>query len=126
MDPQQELFTAIRTLLCSIHGNVYDGALPMECPYPFDYIAESYQSDTANKSAIFGTVTQTIHVWHNDPSKRGTLSKRMLEIKQVAQNLERTANFRWQLVSTNQRILPDNTTKKPLLHGVLELGFRFS
>ena len=34
--------------------------------------------------------------------------------------------FAWDVRNMNQRILPDNTTKIPLLHGLLELEFKFS
>ncbi len=44
--------------------NVYDGFLPPEStPYPFVYLGDAYQVDDANKSAIFGMVSLTVHVW---------------------------------------------------------------
>lgn len=129
IDPQQELFTALRQILIDLHGenSVYDGALPPEgAEYPFDYISESIQIDKANKSAVFGKVTQTIHVWHSDTSKRGSVSKRLLKIKEKARKLSHTENFAWNLNEVNQHIMADKTTKTPLLHGVLELTYHFS
>lgn len=128
MDPQQELFTAIRQMLVELFGeeNVYDTFLPPEgTPYPFVYLAESRLADEPNKSAIFGKVFQTVHFWHNDPKKRGTLSNMMLRTKQAVQSLARTNNFALIYLSADQRILADNTTKQPLLHGVINFEFKF-
>ena len=106
MDPQQELF-------------------PDGTPYPFVYLGDSSMVDAPNKSAVFGTVTQTIHVWHDDPMERGTVSAMLLSIKSAARKLENTENFVWNMSGMNQRIIPDNTTGRPLLHGVIDLQFHF-
>lgn len=128
MDPQQELYAAILLSLKKLYGNdVYDGFLPPEgTPYPFVYIGDFRQSDKETKGAIIGTVYPIIHVWHNNPHQRGTVSSMMLQIKTELRKIEKTANFSWMIKNVEQRILPDNTTKTPLLHGVLELEIMFS
>ena len=127
MDPQQELFTELLLKTKELGYDVYDTFLPPEdTPYPFVYLADSQQTDDANKTAVFGNVYQTIHVWHNNPRQRGTVSKMLLDIKKVCYRLEHTENFAWMIQNINQRILPDNTTKTPLLHGLLEVEFKFS
>ena len=127
MDPQQELFTAMLMAIRAESYDVYDGALPPAgVPYPFVYLADSQLLDETNKTAVFGRVTQTVHVYSNDVRKRGTLSAMLLNIKTLARNIERTNGFTWILRDVNQHILPDNTTSEPLLHGVLELTFQFS
>ena len=50
----------------------------------------------------------------------------LLKIKEICTRLEKTGNFDWILTSINTRILPDTTTKQPLLHGVIEAVFKFS
>lgn len=126
VDPQQELFSKLLIQLKDKGYDVYDGFLPPEgTPYPFVYMADSTQTDTANKTALFGSVYQTVHVWHNNPMQRGLVSAMLLEAKTICRKLNKTANFNWSLRSVNQRILPDNTAKQPLLHGVLELYFDF-
>ena len=127
MDPQQELFSKIKIELENKGYDVYDGALPDEnTPYPFIYLGDMQQIDDANKSAVFGNVYPTIHVWHNKYKQRGTVSSILLDIKQVCRMIEKTNNFEWLIVNVNQRIISDTTTKTPLLHGVLELEFKFS
>lgn len=127
MDPQQELFTELLMQLKNLGYDVYDTFLPPEdTPYPFLYLADSQQTDNRNKTAVFGNVYQTIHVWHNNLKQRGTVSKMLLDVKKVCYRLEHTANFAWNVRNVDQWIRPDNTTKTPLLHGLLEVEFSFS
>lgn len=127
MDPQQELFTELLMQLKNLGYDVYDTFLPpKDTPYPFLYLADSQQTDNRNKTAVFGNVYQTIHVWHNNPKQRGTVSKMLLDVKKVCYQLEHTASFAWMIRNVDQRILSDNTTKTPLLHGLLEVEFSFS
>ncbi|MFQ7287640.1 MAG: hypothetical protein ACLRPV_01285 [Lacrimispora saccharolytica] len=127
MDPQQELFSELLLKMKELGYDVYDTFLPPKgTPYPFIYLADSQQTDTPNKTAVFGNVSQTIHIWHNNPRQRGTVSKMLLDIKKICYKLEHTENFAWMVRDVNQRILSDNTTKTPLLHGLLEVEFKFS
>lgn len=127
MDPQQELFAELITKLKEIGYGVYDGVLPPEDTlYPFIYLADSQQIDDTNKTAVFGNVYQTIHVWHNDPKQRGTVSAILLAVKDVCRKVRHTKNFSWYVTNIDQRILADDTTKQPLMHGVLDVNFRFS
>lgn len=126
-DPQQELFTRLLLELKAKGHDVYDGVMPPEgTPYPFIYLGDCNQTDIMNKTAVFGNVFQTIHVWSNTPRNRGTVSRILLDIKNVCRMLEHTENFAWDLRNASQRIIPDNTTKTPLLHGILEVEFKFS
>ena len=126
-DPQQELFTQIKVDIEALKYAVYDGFLPPEnTPYPFVYLGDNQQTDEANKSAVFGNVHQVIHIWHNNPKQRGTVSEMMLNIKKVCRNIRHTAHHSWDIRGMTSRIIPDNTTKSPLLHGVLEVDFYFS
>lgn len=127
MDPQQELFTKLLLDIRAKGYDVYDGYLPPEnTPYPFVYLADSQLIDDANKSAVFGNVHQTMHVYSNTPRNRGTVSAILLSMKSVCRKIEHTTNFEWHVKNINQRILPDTTTKEPLLHGILEVEFKFS
>lgn len=126
MDPQQELFTYLRLAIEDAGYRVEDSALPPDgTPYPFVYLAGSTQTDREHKGAASGTVSQTIHVWSSNPRNRGTVSSILLAIKTICRRLSHTDNFTWALSNVTQNILPDNTTAEPLLHGVLDVDFRF-
>ena len=127
MDPQQELFIELLSRIKELGYDVYDGALPPDnTPYPFVYLGDNQLvDDNGNKSAIWGNVFQTIHVWSNKPYERGNLSSMLLAIKQVCRKAQKTTHFNWSVRNINQQILPDNTTKQPLLHGVLNVEFAF-
>lgn len=126
-DPQQELFTALKLSLEAKGYDVYDEGLPPEdTPYPFIYLGDFRQSDVMYKNAITGKVYPTIHVWHNNTRQRGTVSQMMLDVKEVICKTTKTPHFEWFVQSLESRIIPDNTTKTPLLHGIVEAGLNFS
>lgn len=127
MDPQQELFTRLKLDLEAKGYRVYDGALPpKDTPYPFVYLADSQLIDEENKTAVFGSVNQRIHVWHSDFKQRGTVSQMLLDIKTVCRQINKTNNFAWSVRGINQQILADSTTNRPLLHGVLDVELIFN
>ena len=124
MDIQQAVFTQLKVDIESLGYDVYDGELPpKDTPYPFVYLGNSNQSDNSTKAGNIGTVSQMIHVWHNDVQKRGTVSAMLADIKDVCRELER--KYPVILSGITQDILPDNTTTQPLLHGVLTVNFKF-
>lgn len=126
-DPQQEVFTRVKLDLEKLGYTVHDGALPPDnTPYPLVYLGDVQQIDDANKSAVFGNVYLTIHVWHNNYKLRGTVSGMLLDIKSACRRIGRTDNFAWSVRNMTQRIITDTTTNSPLLHGVLEVEWRFS
>lgn len=129
VDAQQEIFSAMLVRLRELGYDVYDGALPPDgTPYPFIYMSDSQQVDSGTKDAIMGQVTLTFDVWHNEFHKRGTVSQILAVIKTVARSIERTENHGWFVPaqSVETQIMPDTTTKTPLLHGVAFVTFRFS
>ena len=127
MDAQQELFTTIKLALEEKGYAVFDGALPPEgTAYPFIYLGEFRQTDREHKNATTGTVFPMIHVWHNSPKQRGTVSAMLSDIKAVCRGLATTANYSWFVRNVNARLMADNTTKAPLLHGIVEAECVFS
>lgn len=127
MDAQQELFTALKMGIEAKGYTVYDGVLPPEnTPYPLVYMGDFRQADREHKAAVTGIVYPTIHLWHNNVRQRGTVSRMLLDIKTVCRSIARTSNFAWVIRNVNSQIIPDNTTKTPLLHGIVELEGLFS
>lgn len=124
MEPQQMLFGYLLTELRKKGYSVYDGILPpKDTPYPFIYLGDSQTVDEARKREVQGTVYQTVHIWHDNLNQRGTVSAMILEIKNLCRQLENTSG--WLLAECSSQILPDNTTNRPLMHGIIELGFKF-
>lgn len=130
-DPQQELYSRLlaelRAYFEPIGLKVYDGALPPpNTPYPFVYMGDFRQRDRTTKTQVIGTVYPTIHVWHNNVRQRGMVSNMLLGVKYVLYRISKTENYSWIMFNVEHRIIPDNTTKRPLLHGIIEAEFRFS
>ena len=125
LDPEEEIFIAMKKTLEKKHST-YDGFLPPKgTPYPFIYLGEfTQQDDASNKSLIFAEVNATIHVWHDNPRQRGTVSAMLADIKEAARGLIETKHYTWKVSSVYQRILEDNTTNTPLMHGVVEITFK--
>ena len=127
MDAQQEIFIALKLGIEAKGYAVFDGFLPPEnTPYPFVYLGDFRQTDREHKNAVTGFVFPTIHVWHNKCTQRGTVSKMMSDIKEVIRSIRHTKNFAWKVRNVNGQILPDNTTKTPLLHGIVEAECLYS
>lgn len=125
IDPQQEIFTKLKVEI-EKNYNVFDGALPpANTPYPFVYLGEvTLQDDYGNKSMVLANVNVTIHVWSDDFTKRGTHSEMLRDVKEIARGITETTNYSWTVLNIYQRQLEDNTTKTPLLHGVLEIEYK--
>ena len=128
MDPLQELFAKLLLDLEALGYDVYDGSLPADgAHYPYVYLGESRQKDDAGKRAVFGNVYQTVHVYSNVPSDRGTVSAMLMAIKGICRKIANTTNFAWYLRNIEQTIVIENhTTTEPLLHGILEAEYKFS
>lgn len=126
MDPQQELFTAIYEKLMVRFGEQAYDALPMDndAPYPFICMGEGYQVDIATKTAVHGTVRQTIHVWAQS-HQRGTASAMMLDVKRIVRQIEHTRNFVWLVEGMEQQVLTDTSTGQALIHDVVDVMMKF-
>lgn len=129
-DPQQEMFTAIRQGCVALFGeeSVYDSGLPPDgTPYPFVYLADNqFVDDIRNKYQVLGNNYQTIHIWHDNPDERGTVSGMIAEVKAMCRRIRSTPSFSWDFRNADTRILTDTTTKAPLLHAVIEVEHKLT
>ena len=124
MSPEQALFTKIRQLAVGTGVDTYD-YLPGDVDYPFIFIGEQFLDGVRdNKDARFITLTQTIHIYHDNYRQRGTVSRLMDQLQKEIFNIKRVANRKVAIVDDNMQVLPDNTTNKPLMHGILDITFR--
>ena len=143
-DPQQELFTAIRQALIAEYGEgdvtdvthsgmVYDSGLPPDStPYPFIYLADTrWYDDMGNKSVVLGRAYQDIHIWHDNPRRRGEVSAMALRVKEICRGLTRSATYCWRVLSVEQQIINDNSEvitngirSVPLMHCVITISYQ--
>lgn len=138
-DPGQIAFRRVRKIIEESFGRytIYDTVLPeVGTSYPFFYIGESFQNDELLKNSVIGTINLTVHYWTDKVRARGTAVEDMRKFKSAlyesenalenedenTQNDETKVHF----LRANSRILADNSTAIPLLHGVIELYFSFS
>lgn len=126
MSPQQSIFTLCRMVSSRVIPDTYD-YLPGEgTKYPFVFIGEQFAQDTRKKNVVIGSVQQTIHVYHNDYRKRGSTTKIMDDILAELRKQKKAGLYSIDLVGVSMRVVPDNTTSTPLLHGIMELNFKFN
>ena len=130
MTPQQALFTEILTTLReNLPYPICDGSIPRSITFPYIYIGDGIQTDDQTKSCLIGNIQQTIHVWHDDPEKRGELSDVMGRVITHCRRLARR-EYSFEVKGMNQRIISDESeTGKGgggLLHGIINLYVTFS
>lgn len=129
MDPQQELFTHLLLKLREEFGeeNVYDTVLPPDgTPYPFVYLGNvTFSESQRTKTPVLSqSVSVMLHVWHDNPKKRGTVSVMLMKMKLICHAVKNTGTYTWRCTDVDSgQILPDKTTKTPLLHGVFTANF---
>lgn len=117
MNAQQEFFMAVKAKLQALGYDVYDNMLPPEgTPYPFIYLAETRQTQFDAKAQDAGNIVLILQVW-GKATMRGTISKICQEAVEAVRTLDATNNYGYILREREQRIIPDNTTKTPLMQG---------
>ena len=127
LEPQQALFISVRRALLELYpDSVYDGEIPgPDMSYPFTYLGEFNQEDRETKSTIIGFIPVTIHNWHCRVDQRGTVSARNLAVKTVLRKVI-SDDYSFHVRNVKSRIIPDDTTSTPLLHGIVEAEVYFS
>lgn len=121
--PQQACFMLCRKVAVEVLGkdNVYDYLPPEKTAYPFFFIGEQYSVDRPNKTAIFPTVTTSVHFYSDNPYKRGSEMLQVLDFTQRMRLQTKAGGYYIDVQSINQQVLTDKTTSTPLLHVVLDV-----
>lgn len=123
--PQQQIFDAVFKTSENLGYRTFDYLPASEARYPFVFVGEQFDQDRNLKDAVIGTVEQTIHVYEAQRNRRA-LTDMMDNLKREIRNLKRTENFYITLVGINARTIPDNSTPKPLWHGIIEITIKFN
>lgn len=113
-DPQQELFTTIRTQLVELYGEdrVFDGYLPPEeTPYPFVYLGDSQTvDDLGNKSVVLANIFQHLTIW-GSPTQRGTLSDMAADIKALLRGIRDTGTYAFRILHISSQFDEEPETR---------------
>lgn len=123
--PQQQIFDVCFKVSHALGYRTFDYLPAKDAGYPFVFVGEQFDQDRATKSIIYGRVQQRIHIYH-DYKKRRELTTMIDSIKRELRKLKNTESFYISVKNIESRILPDNSTSQPLLHGVVEVDFQFN
>lgn len=122
--PQQQIFDKVFTASMGLGYSTFDYLPASSVGYPFVFIGEQSDQDRQTKTSLYGDVQQTIHFFHSY-KKRRELTGMMDKLKTELRKVDRTENFYVVCRNVSSRIMIDQSTSEPLLHGVLEVEFRF-
>lgn len=125
LPPQQQIYDKVYAVCLALEFKTYDYLPADREEYPFVYVGEQSDVDRANKSTVTGLVMQTIH-FYGDYRKRGDLSVMMNDLKRELRRVKHTKNFYITIKNINSRTLPDNSTARRLIHGIVEVEFSFN
>ena len=120
ISPEQKIYTQIRKICDELGYSVYDYQADSQAEFPFVILGEQFsQPFREHKDGRSKQVQTTIHVWHNDWRKRGTVSQIMREIE-----LKVIDRFGVPAENINMQIIADDTTGSNLWHGILETDIK--
>ena len=120
ISPEQKTFTEIRKICVELGYSVYDYQADSRAEFPFVILGEQFsQPFREHKDGRNKQVQTTIHVWHNDWRKRGTVSQIMREIE-----LKVIDRFGVPAENINMQIIADDTTGSNLWHVILETNIK--
>lgn len=123
--PAQEIFNTCFLVCKKIDDNTFTFLPGEETKYPFIFVGEQFNNDIQTKTVVGGKVTQRIHFYHNDLTKRGTITKMMNDILYELRKVKKTRNYQINITDVSSRVLFDNSTENSLIHAVLEIDFNF-
>lgn len=102
-------------------GMVYDYLPGADTKFPFCFVGEQFkQNERLHKDYLNGRSQVTVHFYHDNPRQRGTLSALMYNLEKELQQ-----TYKANLLEVNVQMLPDNSTGKELMHGILDINIKF-
>ena len=120
ISPEQKIYTQIRRICDELRYSTYDYVPDDNVEYPFVVLGEQFSQNIREHKSYLNKRTQvTVHFWHNDWRKRGSLTKMMRDVELGIIN-----EFKVNGEDISTQILPDNSTGSDLYHGILETDIR--
>jgi hypothetical protein len=123
--PQQSIYDAVFATSLNLGYSTYPYLPAKDVAYPFVFVGEQFDQDIPTKSVIYGLVNQTIHIYHTY-KKRRELTDMMNTLKREFRKLKKAGNYYLAVRNINAQTMIDNSTGEPLLHGIIEIEFRFN
>lgn len=123
--PQQSIYDAVFATSLNLGYSTYLYLPAKDVAYPFVFVGEQFDQDIPTKSVIYGLVNQTIHIYHTY-KKRRELTDMMNTLKREFRKLKKAGNYYLAVRNINAQTMIDNSTGEPLLHGIIEVEFRFN
>lgn len=105
--------------------HIYEYLPGLGVEYPIVYIGECFSDDIKTKWGYGAAVRMTIHFYSDEYTKRGSFSELINECLQRIKEKKKENGYRFSLKDSHIQVMGDISTEKLLLHGILELDFRF-
>lgn len=123
--PQQYIFDEVFIQSLNLRYKTFDYLPPESAGLPFVFIGEQFSEDVANKTNVHGFVNQTIHIYH-DRKRRRELTDMINTLKASIRRMKNAGPYRVRVNSISDQTIFDNSTAETLLHGIIEVEFRFN
>ena len=123
--PHQQIFDAIYAASLKLGYATFDYLPPSSQSLPFVFIGEQFDQDRKTKDVLYGDIQQTIHVYGSH-KKRREVTTMVNQLKVAIRSIKRTPNFYVNVKNVRGRMMIDNSTSEPLLHGVIEIDLTFN
>jgi flavodoxin len=123
--PQQSIYDTVFATSLNLGYSTYPYLSAKDVAYPFVFVGEQFDQDMPTKSVIYGLVNQTVHIYHTY-KKRRELTDMMNTLKREFRKLKKAGNYYLAVRNINAQTMIDNSTGEPLLHGIIEIEFRFN
>lgn len=118
ISPEQTIYNRLYDLCTNLGYDVYE-YIPNEVEYPLVILGEQFSQNVRVHKDFYNKDTQiTIHVWHNNWRRRGTLLEMM---RQIELAIVREFDVDGELITSQVIGEPDNAE---LLHGIIETNIR--
>lgn len=123
--PDQQIYDELFKISLKLGYDTYNYLPPEGTEYPFVFIGEQISTDSANKTMVIGEVMQRIHVY-GDKDKRRQVTDMMNNLIYQIRKITHTDTFYISIKSLRKQILLDTSTNETLLHGLIEVDFKFN
>lgn len=123
---EQLLFDEIFKISSDALGyDTYISLPDLDVSYPFVVVGETQLIPQPTKTRLIGEITITLNVWSND-GNRVEVSNMLNKLYNAGASIKKIEYTQFDMdLNSSSRILYDNSTNEVLVHGILDLSFKF-